>query len=557
MAGNYALGMDFGTESVRFLLVDTNDSSNTASEVVAYEHGVIDKTLPGIETMLPADWALQHPADWMNGIREGVRKLLETAEVRAEEVIGIGIDFTSCTMLPVDEQGIPLCLHDKFAGEPHAWPKLWKHHASQPQADSFNHVARETGFERLDDFGSRISSEWMIPKALQILQEKPEIYDSAASFMEAGDWIVRQLTGAVTRNSCAAGYKSLWAKGIGFPNQDLLGRLDPRFASFANEKLGGKIMPPGECAGRLQPDIAAGIGLVPGTPVGAAIIDAHSAVLGSGVVVPGKMVLVVGTSTCHMLLGDKKVRIKGIAGAVDDGIVAGFCGYEAGQAATGDILVWLVRRLIGDLISDEIAGEDALFARLEEQAIGLEPGSGGLVALDWWNGNRSVLMDANLSGLLIGLTLDTSAAQIYRAPIEATGFGTRRIIAAFEDEDVAINELYLCGGLARKSKLLRQVYADICGRELHLAASDHASALGAAMLGAVAAGKSGGGFDSLLEAAEKIVPPSAETIQPNPEAAAAYNDIYSLYLDLHDQFGIENKSIMRQLKSLPGAAWTH
>jgi L-ribulokinase len=548
MSSRYALGLDFGTESVRFLLAETTGGANTHSLVVDYPHGVIDRELPGGGEKLPPDWALQHPQDWIDCMKAGIPRLLKEAGVGAEEVIGIGIDFTSCTVLPVDAEGTPLCLRKEFTTERHAWPKLWKHHAAQPQADAFNELAVKLGVDWLEDYGGRISSEWMIPKALQIFQEAPSVYQRADSLMEGGDWIIRYLTGAFTRNSCAAGYKSLWAKERGFPEPEFLGRPAPEFAAFVEEKLGGEILSPGAKAGGLKAGIAGEIGLRAGTPVGAAIIDAHAGVPGAGVAAPGKMVLVVGTSTCHMLLGKKKVRVKGIAGAVTDGIIAGYCGYEAGQAGSGDILVWLVRRLLGGLLPGAGCDEDELYARLEKEALGLPPGAGGLVALDWWNGNRSVLMDADLSGLIIGLTLSTSAAQLYRAIVEATAYGTRRIITAFEDAGVKIDELYLCGGLAKKSTLLRQVYADVCGRELHLAASDHASALGAAMLGAVAAGKIGGGFDTMQEAVAALAPPGAASIKPNPKARAVYDDLYSIYLNLHNRFGIEEKTIMHRLK---------
>lgn len=550
MGGKYALGMDFGTESVRFLLVNTRDCKETFSVVIEYPHGVIERKLLDSGRPLPTGWALQHPSDWIHGIKKGVPLLLTKAGAKRKDIIGIGIDFTSCTMLPVGEDGSPLCLRKVVAGEPHAWPKLWKHHAAQPQADRFNKLAKEMGIDWIDDYGGQISSEWMIPKALQILQEAPNIYRRADCFMEAGDWVVRFLTGSFTRNACAAGYKALWAKERGFPDAKILAKLRPEFATLVEDKLGGEIIPPGSWAGVVQLKSADETGLAMGTPVAAAIIDAHAGVPGAGVALPGKLVMVLGTSTCHMLLGKKKVAVKGIAGAVTDGILAGYCGYEAGQAATGDIISWLVRKFIGELFPlPRKRRIENLFESLEEEASKIRPGAGGVVSLDWWNGNRSVLMDADLSGMIAGLSLGTTAAHLYRSIIEATAFGTRRILTAFEDAGVPIDEIHICGGLAKKNRLLRQIYADICGRDLKVVGSDHTSALGAAMLGAVAAGNKGGGFDSIQEATEVLTPPIAEVVKPDPHSKKVYNDLYQIYLELHDNFGIKEKSLMHRLKN--------
>jgi L-ribulokinase len=532
-----ALGLDFGTASVRALIVETGTGKERGSAVIDYAHGVIDTTLPGSDTKLPADWALQHPGDWLTAIERAVPQALAAAGVPRSAVVGIGVDFTSCTVLPVDAAGSPLCLQERWAARPHAWAKLWKHHAAQPQADRINALAAERGEAFLADYGGKTSSEWLAAKALQILDEDPEVYGAAAAIVEGGDWIVGELSGARVRNSCGAGYKGFWSRERGFPSAEFFGALDPRFANLET-KLTGEIVPPGRAVGELSLDMAARLGLAPGTAVAAAIIDAHSAVPAATVVEPGRMVMVLGTSTCHMLLSERHALVEGVGGVVRDGIVEGFSGYEAGQPAVGDIFGWFAR-LVG--------GADAGFSALEREAAASPPGGRGLLALDWWNGNRSVLVDANLSGLIVGLTLATTAGDIYRALLEATAFSTRRILDAFEKERIPVTDLIAVGGLAERSPLLLQVYADVTRRPIGLSTTGNASALGAAMLGAVAAGPEAGGHASLKDAARAMAHLKPERIAPRPEAADAYDALYRDWLELHDHFG-KATDLMKRLR---------
>ncbi len=531
-----ALGLDFGTASVRALVVETRTGQERGSAVADYRHGVIDAALPGSSARLPADWALQHPGDYLEAIERAVPAALAAARVGPAAVVGIGIDFTSCTILPVGADGAALCLDPKWAARPHAWVKLWKHHAAQPQADRINAVAAARREAFLADYGGKTSSEWLCAKALQVLEEDAEVFDAAAAFVEAGDWVVRELTGVLVRNSCGAGYKGFWSRERGFPTRDFFGSLDPRFAALA-DKLGGEILPPGRAVGGLTPAMARRLGLSAGTAVGAAIIDAHSAVPAATVVGTGRMVMVIGTSTCHMLLADRHAAVEGIGGVVKDGIVEGFYGYEAGQPAVGDLFGWFAK----------LAGSGD-FGALERDAAACPPGGRGLLALDWWNGNRSVLVDANLSGLIVGLTLSTTAPEIYRALIEATGYSTRRILEAFEAQRIPVTELIAVGGLAERSPLLLQVYADITRRPIALAATANASALGAAMLGAVAAGVERGGHASFVGAARAMAHLKADTVRPDPEAAAAYDSLYRDWLELHDHFGRGGSGVMARLR---------
>ena len=531
-----ALGLDFGTASVRALLVETRTGRERGSAVADYRHGVIETSLPGSAGRLPADWALQHPGDWVEAIERAVPRALAAAGVAPDAVVGIGVDFTSCTVLPVDAAGKPLCLAPRWAARPHAWVKLWKHHAAQPQADRINAVAAARGEAFLADYGGKTSSEWLVAKALQILEEDPEVYAAAASIVEGGDWIVGELSGARVRNACGAGYKGFWSRERGFPSREFFGALDPRFRDMG-DKLGGEIVPPGRAVGGLAPAMAARLGLAPGTAVGAAIIDAHSAVPAATVVEAGRMVMVIGTSTCHMLLDERHAVVEGVGGVVRDGIVEGFSGYEAGQPAVGDLFGWFAK-LAG--------GGD--FGALERDAAACPAGASGLLALDWWNGNRSVLVDANLSGLILGLTLSTTAAEIYRALIEATGFSTRRILDAFEAEKIPVRELIAVGGLAERSPLLVQIYADITRRPIALAATANASALGAAMLGAVAAGVARGGHASFVDAARSMAHLKDKRVEPDPASATAYDALYRDWLELHDHFGRGGSGVMARLR---------
>ena len=516
-------------------MVETSTGRERGSAVVDYRHGVIDAALPGTGARLPADWALQHPGDYLESTAEAVPLALAAVGIRAEDICGIGVDFTSCTILPVDAQGRALCLLPEWAARPHAWVKLWKHHAAQPQADRINAAAASRGEAFLADYGGKTSSEWLFAKALQVLEEDPEVFAAAASFVEAGDWLVQELSGVLVRNSCGAGYKGFWSRERGFPSREFLAALDPRFADLSG-KLGGEIMPPGRRVGGLTQETAARLGLTPGTAVAAAIIDAHSAVPAATVVTPGRMVMVMGTSTCHMLLADRHAAVEGIGGVVRDGIVEGYYGYEAGQPAVGDIFGWFAK-LVG-------AGD---FAALEREAAACPPGGRGLLALDWWNGNRSVLVDANLSGLIVGLTLSTTAAEIYRALIEATAFSTRRILDAFGAQRLPVDELIAVGGLAERSPLLLQIYADVTHRPIALADTANASALGAAMLGAVAAGADRGGHASFVDAARAMARLRGAKIEPDPRAAEAYDMLYRDWIGLHDHFG-RSTDLMRRLR---------
>ena len=552
----YAIGVDFGTESGRAVLVEAANGRELATAVYNYSHGVIDEALPveGKPVRLEPDWALQDPADYIRTFQRAVPAVVRQAGIDPADVIGLGIDFTACTMLPVLADGTPLSEVPEFRRNPHAWVKLWKHHAAQPEADKINATARALGEPWLDRYGGKISSEWFFSKTLQILDEAPEIYNAAGRLLEAADWAVWQLTGQETRNSCTAGYKALWSKREGFPAPAYFAALDPRLEQVIDSKLSREIAPIGDKAGGLTAQAARWTGLKPGTPVAVANVDAHVCVPAATVTGPGRMVAIMGTSICHMVLGTEEKLVPGICGYVEDGIIPGLFGFEAGQSGVGDIFAWFVEAGVPPAYhaAARKRGLD-LHQLLEAEAAQLRPGESGLLALDWWNGNRSVLVDADLSGLLVGATLATKAPEIYRALIEATAFGTRAIVEAFDSHGVAVDEIVTCGGLPEKNKLLMQIYADVTGRELKITAAPQTAALGSAMFGAVAAGQAAGGYDSIFDAAQKMARLKKQTFKPNPQAQKVYDQLYGEYMSLHDYFGRGGNDVMKRLKHLKTA----
>ncbi|WP_339218053.1 ribulokinase [Paenibacillus sp. FSL W7-1332] len=547
----YTIGVDFGTESGRALLVDITTGREVATHVTPYTHGVMDEVLVHSGLKLGQDWALQHPDDYIEVLRQSIPRVLSEANVSPDQVIGIGIDFTACTMMPLDAGGTPLCMLEEWRDNPHSWVKLWKHHAAQDEANLINEAAKRRGEKFLARYGGKLSSEWMLAKSLQILNEAPELYEHAVLFMEAADWVVMELTGQLARSSCTAGYKANWHKRDGYPSKEFLQSLDPRFGTLVEAKLRGPIKPLGSKAGGLTDSMAAITGLLPGTAVAVAIIDAHAMVPAVSVVTPGKLVLAMGTSTCHLILSDKEVTGEGICGVVEDGIIPGYYGYEAGQSAVGDIFAWYVEEAVPEYVRRK-AAEDRLGIHewLERGASQYEPGQTGLLALDWWNGSRSVLMDADLSGVILGLTLQTKPEEIYRALLEATAFGTRAIIEAFTESGVEVQELYACGGLPQRNRLLMQIYADVTGKEIKVADTVQTAAFGAAMFGAVAAGKERGGFESIVEAAEAIARVREETFKPIEANVRVYDQLYKEYKGLHDYLGRGENGVLKRLKAL-------
>ena len=541
----YTIGLDFGTLSGRAVLVDTRDGGEIAEAVFEYPHAVMDECLPSGKR-LPPDWALQHPQDYIDVFANTIPVVLRDSGVNPADVKGIGIDFTASSPMPTKADGTPLCFLEEFQDEPHAYIKLWKHHAAQRQADLINETARQMGESWLPRYGGKISSEWFFSKLLQIVQERPDIYARIDKFVEAADWVIWQLTGVETRNTCTAGYKAMVQDGD-FPSKAYFKALDPAFENVVDEKIGQEFAELGDRAGGLTAEMAQMMGLPAGIAVAVANVDAHVTAPAVKATDPGVMVMVMGTSTCHILSGTDLKVVDGMCGVVKGGIIPGLYGYEAGQSAVGDIFAWFVDNAVPPEYHEaaERAGM-GIHEYLEQEASKQQVGEHGLIALDWWNGNRSTLVDVDLTGMILGMTLATRAPDIYRALIEATAFGTREIIEAFETKGVEVKELVAAGGLPEKNALLRQIYADVTGRTFKLSGSAQAPALGSAMHAAVAAGV----YPDIHATAVTMGRLKDAVVTPIPENQAVYDKLYAEYRLLYDYFGRGINDVMKRLKSI-------
>jgi L-ribulokinase len=539
----YVVGVDFGTLSARALVVRVSDGAEAGTAVREYTHGVIDRELRG--RALPPDWALQDPGDYTEALSVTVPAAIRDAGIDPGQVIGVATDFTASTCMPVLAAGTPLCQLPHLTGRPHAYPKLWKHHAAQPQADRINAAAHERHEKWINRYGGKISSEWQFAKALQVLDEDPEMYQLADRWIEAADWIIWQLCGTETRNACTAGYKGIFQDGQ-YPSRDYLAALDPRFASFAADKLAHPISPLGGLAGRLTPAAAALTGLPEGIAVAVGNVDAHVTLPAAGSCAPGTMVAIMGTSTCHVMNGTGLAEVPGMCGVVDGGIVAGLWGYEAGQSGVGDIFSWFTRNGVPGEFADQARRRGVSLPQLlDEQAAAQPPGAHGLIALDWENGNRSVLVDAGLSGVIVGLTLATTAPEIYRALLEATAFGTRLIVETFSASAVPVTEFVVAGGLIKSAPLM-QIYADVLRRPLSVIGSDQGPALGAAIHAAVAAGA----YPNVPVASSAMGRVNRDVYRPDAARADVYDQLYAEYVRLHDYFGRGANEVMYRLRAI-------
>jgi L-ribulokinase len=445
----YVVGVDYGTLSGRAVVVRVSDGRELASATRDYPHAVMDTTLAAGGALLPPEWALQVPADYVQVLKTAVPEAVAKAGINPADVIGIGTDFTACTPLPVLADGTPLNELPEYVERPHAYVKLWKHHAAQGQADRINRLAAERNERWLPRYGGLISSEWEFAKGLQLLEEDPELYNRMDHWVEAADWIVWQLTGSYVRNACTAGYKGILQDGE-LPSRDFLAALNPDFADFADSKVAHEIGQLGDMAGTLSPEAAAWTGLPQGIAVAVGNVDAHVTAPAAQAVEPGQMLAIMGTSTCHVMNADVLVEVPGMCGVVDGGIVSGLYGYEAGQSGVGDIFAWYVKNQVPGHYHDaaDRAGV-SVHQYLTDLVSGQPVGAHGLVALDWHSGNRSVLVDHELSGLIIGATLTTRPEEIYRALLEATAFGTRKIVETFNASGVPVKEFIVAGGLLK------------------------------------------------------------------------------------------------------------
>lgn len=521
-----SLGLDFGTESVRAILIDTQGNQRGLA-TSDYPYGQIIDTLPGDDESLPPRYALQDPSDWIESAIAATRSAITQAGVSANEIVGIGVDFTSCTMLPTTIDGVPLCKLDSFKKTPLAWPKLWKHHGALEQTERMNAVATRRGDSFLKRYGGTIGLEWFFPKILETIENAPDVAAAADVWIEAGDWFVWQLVGgtadSLTRSTCQAGYKAMWSAAEGYPGQDFFRAVHPGLADVVANRLPGVMRSPGQSAGGLSGAMANRLGLNPGTPVATSIIDAHAAVPGVGAAEPGTLVMVLGTSSCHMLNATELRDIPGIAGVVEGGILPGLFGYETGQAAVGDAFAWLLKLLNLDDFDD-----------LSEAAMRLPPGAGGVRCMDWMNGCRTPLMDGGVRGGFIGLGLNHQPAHLYLALMEASALGLRWIVDVLRDGGLSINRLIATGGLPHHNRAFVEVYADVLGMPIEIHPSTQGTAVGAAVLGMIAAGERHSGFASISDAAKAMAGGHGESvvIDPRPNRHQAYEPLYQDYRQL-------------------------
>jgi L-ribulokinase len=539
----YVVGIDFGTLSGRALVVRVSDGAELGTAVHEYRHGVLDERLPTGEA-LPPEWALQVPDDYREVLRTAVPAAVAAAGIDPEQVIGVATDFTACTMVPTLADGTPLCEVPGLEHRRHAYVKLWKHHAAQPQADRINRLAAERGETWLARYGGLISSEWEFAKGLELFEEDRELYDLMDHWVEAADWIVWQLGGRYVRNACTAGYKGIRQDGH-YPSVDFVAGLAPGFEGFVPDKLDHDIGALGSRAGSLTAEAAAWTGLPEGIAVAVGNVDAHVTAPAAQAVGPGQMVAIMGTSTCHVMSSDVLREVPGMCGVVDGGIVAGSWGYEAGQSGVGDIFGWFTHHAVPAAYASAAADAgETLHEHLTRLASAQEVGEHGLVALDWLSGNRSVLVDHELSGVLLGLTLGTRPEDIYRALLEATAFGTRVIVETFRDSGVPVEELVVAGGLT-KNELLMQIYADVLRLPLSVIGSEQGPALGSAIHAAVAAGA----YADVHVAAKSMGRVRRHVFGPDEARAVHYDALFAEYVELHDHFG-RDTSAMRRLKAI-------
>jgi L-ribulokinase len=553
---SYVIGVDFGTLSGRAVVVRVSDGVELGTGTHDYEHAVMDTVLAATGEALPPEWALQVAGDYVEVLKSAVPAAVAASGIDPARVIGIATDFTASTPLPVLADGTPLNEVPGYENRPHAYVKLWKHHAAQAQADRINALAASRGESWLPRYGGLISSEWEFAKGLQLLEEDPELYALMDHFVEAADWIVWQLCGRYVRNACTAGYKGMLQDGA-YPSRDFLGALNPDFAGFAETKIANEIGRLGDAAGTLTAEAAGWTGLPEGIAVAVGNVDAHVTAPAARAVEPGQMLAIMGTSTCHVMNSDVLREVPGMCGVVDGGIVAGLYGYEAGQSGVGDIFAWYVKNQVPASCYEAADARGLSIHEYLTELVRDQPvGGHGLIALDWQGGNRSVLVDAELSGLVLGTTLTTRPEEIYRALFEATAFGTRTIVETFAASGVPVTEFIVAGGLLR-NPFLMQVYSDVLRMPISIIASQQGPALGSAIHAAVAAGA----YSDVHAAGAAMGKVDRAVYTPNHDAADAYDLLYAEYTLLHDYFGRGEKSggrggndVMHRLKAMKRSA---
>lgn len=539
----YSIGIDFGTGSGRAFLINTENGEIEEQYIRNYTHGTIEGELGGEK--LPQNFALQNANDYMEIIETGIPTIIEKANISVSEIVGIGIDFTSSTVIFVDEQMEPIQNRAGFQDNPHAYVKLWKHHGAQDEADLLFKTALEGENRWLGYYGFNVSSEWMIPKIMEVNNKAPEVMAVTANIMEAGDWIVNRLTGQNVRSNCGLGFKSFWEAETGF-HYDLFDKVDSDLSDIVRTKVDAPVVSIGDSVGTLCKEMAEKLGLSPDTQVSPFIIDAHASLLGIGSEKDKEMTMVMGTSTCHLMLNKEQHKVPGISGSVKGAIIPNLYAYEAGQTAVGDLFEYVAKQAPYDYVKAAESRGISIFDLLNEKAAQLYPGESGLIALDWHNGNRSVLSDSNLKGSLFGMTLQTRHEEIYRAYLEATAFGAKMIMQQYQGWQMEVDHVFACGGIPKKNGLLMEIYANILNKKITVIDSEYAPAIGAAILGAIC----GGAHPDFNSAIEAMKEPVLYQVEPDPQQVRIYKKLFSAYKELHDLHGYKKARVMRNVSAL-------
>ena len=548
--GKYTIGLDFGSLSARGILADVRDGSILAEASCEYAHGVLDTFLPD-ETKLEENMCLQDIDDFTGALESIIVELVSKGGISSDRIVGIGIDTTASTILPVDENFIPLCKKSAFSSRPHAWMKMWKHHASAEQAERLTEVCRESNKTYLERYGGKISPECLTAKVTEVFEKDREVYEEAAAFIEVADYLTSLLAGKPVFSASIACAKAMYTMGKGYPD-------DAFFTAFNKElkNLPEKLMEhypnrtlvfPGEKAGELSSEMAEKLGLRPGIAISAGQMDAYSPMLALGIAREAAMMMIVGTSTGIMLLSSEPKNVEGITACLPDTYYKGFWGYASGQASVGDGFGWFAKNCVPESYA-VLAREKRMDLQrlLTEKASTLEPGESGVIALDWINGNKSRLANSRLSGMFLGINLTTKPEHLYRALLEATAFGARKIKEAYDEAGVPVTEIYVCGGIPGKNPLMMQIYADVLGLPIKVSRCTQAPALGSAVYAAAAAGAETG-YRDVFEAVENMYDRVYICYTPDEKHREAYEKLYGEYVLLHDYFGRGGNSIMERL----------
>lgn len=540
---SYVIGIDYGTLSGRSVLVDTADGHVAASSAFDYPHGVLDRNLPD-GTPLPADYALQHPQDYLDVIYHTIPRLLEASGISGNDVVGIGLDATACTVLPLDKQGQPLCF--KYPAEPQSYVKMWKHHGAQVLANRLTQAAESVCPEILMRMGGSISAESFFPKLWELWEMAPWLYEELYEYMEVADWIILHMTGIAHRNGCAAGYKAQYIPGIGYPKPELFEKAGFCPKGLVTDKMPSPVIPVGETAGYLSKAVAERLGLKAGIPVAAGLVDAHVCVPAAGIAQDGHMLMIIGTSACHMVMGRDAKNVPGICGFVEGGIMPGFTGYEAGQSSVGDLYAWFVSNCVPSEYFDAAKSRDmSIHSYLSMLAKQKAPGETGLLALDWLNGNRSTLCNYDLSALILGMTMQTRCEDIYRALLESTAFGCRAIVENFKSNGVPVERFTASGGISLKNPFVMQLYSDVLNMPVEVIHAEVGPALGSAIFAAVVAGC----YENIQAAAQAMKSDTVKIYTPIAENVRVYEMLYREYLRLYEYFG-KTEQTMQRLRSI-------